>query len=144
MNKKVVILIVLIECILAVLLVSFFGKVIEETRRDVYCQEIYFVDENGMKIEDGAPIMVEIEKDSYKPIRYQLKWQIITNSTTNKEVSVEFSENTVSYDYGNGELVISPYCNKSVVITVRTTDGSGKFDTITLIPIVDTNSDVEI
>ena len=54
MNKKLVILIVLVECILAVLIVSFFGKVIEETRRDVLCQDIYFVDENGIKIEDGV------------------------------------------------------------------------------------------
>ena len=144
MNKKVVVLIVFIECILAVFLVSFFGKVIEETRRDVYCQEIYFVDENGMKIEDGVPIMVDIDGDSLKPIRYKLKWTIITKSTTDKTVSVEFSEDTVSYDYGSGELVISPYCNKSVIITVRATDGSEKFDTITLIPNVKIDSDVEI
>ena len=144
MNKKIVVLIVLVECILAVLLVSIFGKVIEETRRDVVCQEIYFIDENGMKIEDGIPIVVDIDTDSLKPVRYKLKWKIITASTTEKTVIVETSDKSVSYDYGRGELVISPYCKKSVVITVRTTDGSEKYDTITLIPNVDTKSDVEI
>ena len=144
MNKKLIILIVLVECILAVLIVSFFGKVIEETRRDVLCQDIYFVDENGIKIEDGVPIMIEIDDQSLKPIRYKLKWKIITKSTTDKTVEVVASDNTVSYDYGSGELVISPYCNKSVVITVRATDGSEKYDTITLIPIGEGESDGEI
>jgi hypothetical protein len=144
MNKKIIVLIVLAECILAILLVSFFGKVIEETRRDVVCQDIYFIDENGLKIEDGVPIIVDIDSDALKPIRYKLKWKIITSKTTEKTVVIETSDKSVSYDYGRGELVISPYCKKSVVITVRTTDGSEKYDTITLIPNVDTNSDVEI
>ena len=96
MNKKIIVLIVLAECILAILLVSFFGKVIEETRRDVVCQDIYFIDENGLKIEDGVPIIVDIDSDALKPIRYKLKWKIITSKTTEKTVVIETSDKSVS------------------------------------------------
>ena len=145
MSKKVVILVVLLECILAILLVSFFGKVIEETRRDVLCKEIYFVNEYGMKIEDDVPIVVEL--DTLKPTRYKLQWNIVAKNTTNKMVQVEFSDDGaayIGYDKGREELVISPDLKKSIVITVRVMDGSEKTDTITLIPKMKTESDAEI
>lgn len=145
MNKKVVVLIVLLECILAVLVVSFFGKVIEETRRDVLCKEIYFVDENGMKIEDNIPLIIEV--DDKKATRCKLEWVIVAKNTTDKTVQVEFSDegsDYLGYDQAKDELVIFPGLKKPIEITVRVMDGSEKTDTITLIPQLDKNSDAEI
>ncbi len=142
MNKKVVVLIVFLECILAVLLISFLGKVIEETRRDVLCKEIYFVDENGMKIEDDMPLMIEV--DGTKVVRYKLQWKIVAKNTTDKTVRVEVEDDSVSYDMGSEELIISPFFDKPVDITVRVMDGSEKTDTITLIPIGNSEGGAEI
>ena len=144
MNKKVVVLIVFLECILAVLLVSFLGKVIEETRRDVLCQEIYFIDEDGMKIEDDVPIIIEFN-DQTPIIRYKLQWKIVLESTTNKTVNVEIEGDCVRYDPGEMELVIYTVdFNAPVEVTVRVMDGSEKTDTITLLPARDSNSNVDI
>lgn len=144
MNKKVVVLIVFLECILAVLLVSFFGKVIEETRRDVLCQEIYFVDEDGMKIEDDMPILIQFD-DTTPIIRYKLQWKIVAVNTTDKTVNVEIDGDGVGYDPGREELVIYTDGFESPVdITVRVMDGSEKTDTITLIPIKNNQSNPEI
>lgn len=144
MNKKVVVLIVFLECVLAVLLVSFFGKVIEETRRDVLCQEIYFVDEDGMKIEDNMPLIIKID-DSIPIIRYKLQWKIVAANTTDKTVNIEIDGDGVGYDPGREELVIyTDGFESPVEITVRVMDGSEKIDTITLIPIRENNGDIEI
>ena len=127
------------------LIVSFFGKVIEETRRDVLCKDIYFVDESGVKIEDDVPIIIEL--DSLKPTRYKLQWVIVAKNVTDKTVQIEFSDDGASYigyDRGREELVISPDLKKPIEITVRAMDGSEKTDTITLIPLADTESDAEI
>ena len=145
MNKKVVILIVFLECILAVLMVSFFGKVIEETRRNILCKDIYFVDESGIKIEDDVPLIIEV--DPLKPTRYKLQWVIVAKNTTNKVVQVDFSDDGdtyIGYDKGRGELIISPDLKKPVEITIRVMDGSEKTDTITLIPTMSNESDAEI
>ena len=144
MNKKVVVLIVFLECVLAVLLVSFFGKVIEETRRDVLCQEIYFVDEDGMKIEDNMPIIITID-ESTPIIRYKLQWKIVAVNTTDKTVNVEIDGDGVGYDPGREELVIyTDGFESPVEITIRVMDGSEKTDTITLIPVRENSGDIDI
>ncbi len=144
MNKKVVVLIVFLECILAVLLVSFFGKVIEETRRDVLCQEIYFVDEDGMKIEDDMPIIIKFD-DETPIIRYKLQWKIVAENTTDKTVNVEIDGEGVAYDPGREELVLYVDGFESPVdVTVRVMDGSEKTDTITLIPVKEGGGNIEI
>ena len=144
MNKKIVVLIVFLECILAVLLVSFFGKVIEETRRDVLCQEIYFVDEDGMKIEDDMPIIIKFD-DATPIIRYKLQWKIVAVNTTDKTVNIEIDGEGVGYDPGGEELVLYADAFESPVdITIRVMDGSEKTDTITLIPVKESGGDIEI
>lgn len=128
MNKKVVFLVVLLECILAIFIVSIFGHAIEDSRRQILCQDIYFVDANGEKIEDGEMIEYELVGSD---INYQLYWVMETDKTSNKEVVFESSNALVKV---NSEGLVMFIEEVPVVITVRAVDGSGKSDSITLVP----------
>ena len=128
MNKKVVFLVVLLECILAIFIVSIFGHAIEDSRRQILCQDIYFVDANGEKIEDGEMIEYELVGSD---INYQLYWVMETDKTSNKEVVFESSNALVKV---NSEGLVMFIEEVPVVITVRATDGSGKSDSVTLVP----------
>ena len=128
MNKKVVFLVVLLECILAIFIVSIFGHAIEDSRRQILCQDIYFVDANGEKIEDGEMIEYELLGSD---INYQLYWVMETDKTSNKEVIFESSNTLVKV---NSEGLVMFIEEVPVVITVRAVDGSGKSDSVTLVP----------
>ena len=128
MNKKVVFLVVLLECILAIFIVSIFGHAIEDSRRQILCQDIYFVDANGEKIEDGEMIEYELVGSD---INYQLYWVMETDKTSNKEVVFESSNALVKV---NSEGLVMFIEEVPVVITVRAVDGSGKSDSVTLVP----------
>jgi hypothetical protein len=139
MNRKVVIIVVLVECILAVLLISFFGQAIYNNNSDVKCNEIYFVYENGEKIEDGKIIEVEL---SDTKMSYQLHYVITPDKATDKSVSfISSKPNEVSVS-ATGQVTFLR--ETDVTIIVRTLDGSSKSDTITLIPKRNTSGDVEI
>ena len=128
MNKKIVFLVVLLECILAVFIVSFFGHAITDSRKEILCQDIYFVNELGEKYEDGEMIEVTL---SDKNMSHPLKWVMETEKASNKEVAFESS---------NPLVIVSALGNVTfieevdVVITIRALDGSGKTDSITLVP----------
>ncbi len=128
MNKKVVFLVVLLECILAIFIVSVFGHAIEDSRRQILCQDIYFVDANGEKIEDGEMIEYSLVGSD---INYQLYWVMETDKTSNKEVVFESSNSLVKV---NSEGLVMFIEEVPVVITIRAVDGSGKSDSITLVP----------
>lgn len=128
MNKKVVFLVVLLECILAVFIVSIFGHAIEDSRKQILCEDIYFVSESGEKIEDGEMIEFKLTDAN---MSYQLKWVMETDKTSNKEVVFESSNPLVKV---NSLGLVTFLDEVSVVITVRAIDGSGKTDSITLVP----------
>jgi hypothetical protein len=128
MNKKVVFLVVLLECILAVFIVSIFGHAIEDARKQILCRDIYFVTESGEKIEDGEMIEYKLTDSN---ISYQLYWVMETKETSNKEVVFESSDPMVKV---NSEGLITFLEETDVVITIRAIDGSGKTDSITLVP----------
>ena len=130
MNKKVVFLVVLLECILAIFIVSIFGHAIEDTRRQILCQDIYFVTESGEKIEDGEMIEYTISDAN---MTYQLYWVMETSETSNKEVVFE-SDNDLVIVSADG-LVTFLDDGQDAVITIKAIDGSGKMDSITLVPI---------
>ena len=128
MNKKVVFLVVLLECILAVFIVSIFGHAIEDSRKQILCEAIYFVDESGEEIPDGEMIEFKLTDSN---MSYQLKWIMETDKTSNKEVVFESSNPLVKV---NSLGLVTFLDEVSVVITVRAIDGSGKTDSITLVP----------
>lgn len=129
MNKKVVFLVVLLECILAVFIVSFFGHAIEDANKQILCKDIYFTYENGEKIEDGVMIEYELKGSN---ICYQLYWTLETENTTLREVEFESDNENVTVD---SDGLITFFEKTDVVITIRAKDGSGKTDSITLVPI---------
>ena len=128
MNKKVVFLVVLLECILAVFIVSVFGHAIEDSRKQILCEDIYFVNESGEKIPDGTMMEFKLTDSN---ISYQLYWVMETDKTSNKEVVFESSNPLVKV---NSLGLVTFLDEVSVVITVRAIDGSGKTDSITLVP----------
>ena len=129
MNKKIVFLVVLLECILAVFIVSFFGHAIEDANKQILCKDIYFTYENGEKIEDGVMIEYELKDNN---LCYQLYWTLETENTTLQEVEFESDNENVIVD---SDGLITFLEKTDVVITVRAKDGSGKTDSITLVPI---------
>lgn len=128
MNKKVVFLVVLLECILAVFIVSIFGHAIEDSRRQILCEDLYFVNELGEKYEDGEMIEFTLTDSN---MSYQLAWIMETDKTSNKEVVFESDNPLVKV---NALGLVTFLEETDVVITVRTVDGSGKMDSITLVP----------
>lgn len=128
MNKKVVFLVVLLECILAIFIVSMFGHAIEDSRRQILCQELYFVDESGEKIADDEMITFTVTDTN---MSYQLYWVMETAQTSNKEVVFESDNPLVKVN----QLGLVTFLEETdVVITIKAIDGSDKTDSITLIP----------
>ena len=134
MNKKVVFLVVILECILAVFIVSIFGIAIEDARSKILCSDLYFVyaegEYKGQKIEDG--VMIEVNPTDAN-MSYQLVWVMETDKTSNKEVYFSSSKPdkvTVNPDTG----LVTFLVKTDVVITIEAKDGSGKMDSITLVP----------
>ena len=132
MNKKIVFLIVSLECILAVVIVSVFGHAIEASRTEILCKEIYFTysegEKKGQKIEDG--VMITVDTDT---LDYQLTWVMETDKTSNKEVLFTSSKpDVVKVNPATGLVTFTE--KTDVKITVQAKDGSGAMDSITLIP----------
>ena len=128
MNKKVVFLVVLLECILAVFIVSFFGHAIVDPNKQVLCQKLYFVDANNEEIADNETIQLTLTDTNRS---YQLYWVMETDKTSNKEVVFESSNPLVKV---NAVGLVTFLDDVSAVITVKAIDGNGKMDSITLIP----------
>ena len=53
MNKKIVILVVVVECILAILLIGIIGKALEVYYNEINAQEIYFTTSDGTVLTKG-------------------------------------------------------------------------------------------
>ena len=114
MNKKSLVLVIIVECVLAILLISFFGKAIESLNEKTLCSDIYFVDDNGNRLENDALLRV-------------------IEPTAASDKKVEFSATPNEY------VIIDKYGKVTflkefvdVSITIHTTDGSGKQATIRL------------
>lgn len=128
MNKKIVFLVVLIECFLAVFIVSFFGHAIEDSRKQILCEDLYFVTESGEKIEDGKMIEYQLTGSN---ISYQLYWVMESDKTSNKEVKFKSDNPLVMVN----DLGLVTFLEETdVVITIKAIDGSEKTDSITLVP----------
>ena len=139
MNKKVVIIVVLVECIMAVLLISFFGQAIFNNNHNIECNEVYFVYEDGRKIEDGEKLEVEL---SDTKLSYQLYWNIEPNNAANKSVS--FISSKPEYVLVDSNGLVTFLVETDVTIMIKTLDGSNKSDSILLVPKRNTSGDVEI
>ena len=128
MSKKIVFIVVLIECILAVLLISVFGQAIYDASPKPV-SDVYFTYENGDKIEDGVRLNVELRGGN---ISYQLHWTVEPENAENSSVRFTSSKpNDVSVDE-NG--LVTFFKVVDVTIIVSALDGSNKTDSIVLLP----------
>ena len=139
MSKKVVYIVILIECILAVFLISFFGQAIFNAVKKIPVQYINFTYADGSVIADG----VDIEVDTTSSIDFQLYWEVGPDEAVNKEVSfISSRPDQVKVDPKTGFVTFIE--DVDVTITVKSLDGSNVSDSIHLIPYDKDGGEVEI
>ena len=134
MNKKLTILIVALECVFAVFLVSIFGPMIESLHSKIQVDEIYFVDENGQRVDDNSSVFVDLQVSRSFHYDFVVQPQNATDrsvsvihSCTNDEIEIEMDAD------GTGFTVHFLSKNvTSVKITVRAKDTSQKQAVITI------------
>lgn len=131
MNKKLIILIVALECVFSVFLVSLFGPMIEALHAEVLVSEIHLVDENGERLvpEEGK-ILPSVAISLPGDLDYHFVLEILDEKATDKSVTVttDNPEVTVLMDR-NGRGFTVTFENpmlKSVTVTVTANDGSAK------------------
>lgn len=138
MNKKIVYIVILIECVLAVFLISFFGHAIYKSTHNIAVNELYFSYEDGTMIEDGKALKFELKGSKNY---YQLHWVVGPEDAVNKEVI--FTSSKPEFAEVDEEGVITFYERTGdVTITVSTTDGSNISDTIRI--VLQGKSDVDV
>ena len=143
MNKKLMVLIVALECVFAVFLISIFGPIIESLTANVAVSDIYFVDEAGERIENESSILIDLEEKR----SHHLSFAVVTEEATDRTVQVlhdrEADEIEILMDPDGFGFAVR-YLKKdvtSVRITIRTNDATQKEAVITLIK---RDSDVNI
>jgi hypothetical protein len=107
MNKKMVILIEFIVCVMSIIIISIFGNMPEVWRDFEYCKTINFAEDN-----------VELPNGTQE---YQLIWFIGPQTATNKQVRFTASNDNVIIS-SDGLVTFSR--QEGVTIMVKTTDGS--------------------
>ena len=133
MNKKVMILIVIVECVLAVLLIGVIGLAIESNYKSVDCREIYFTTEDGTRLESDAVLEVP------RPDRgYQLYYEMLPEDVT--ETTVRFTSGKPDMVLVNDSGYVTFIEDTDVVITISSQNG--KTATITLVPKRNTHGNV--
>lgn len=133
MNKKLIILIVALECVFSVFLVSLFGPMIEALHAKVLVTEIHLVDEAGERLvpEEGKSlpsVTISLPSD----LDYYFTLEILETDATDKSVTVTTNrpvdEVEIRMDK-NGRGFTVTFLNptlKNVTVTVTANDGSAK------------------
>ena len=129
MTKKIVVIVVIVECVLAVLMVSLLGAAIENAHKETKCTEIYFTNSDYEKLRDDWIQPVELT-DSKRG--YQLYWVVSPDNTTDKSVVFESSdpENVIVSPTG----YVTFFEDVAVTITITAADGSNRSDSVQLVP----------
>ncbi len=133
MNKKLIILIVALECVFSVFLVSLFGPMIEALHAKVLVSEIHLVDENGERLvpEEGKTlpsVAISLPGD----LDYHFALEILDEKATDKSVTVTTNRPTDEIEIRmdkNGRGFTITFLNptlKSVTVTATANDGSAK------------------
>jgi len=134
------VIVVLVECVLAILLISVLGKAIETYQTEVECKEIYFTDANGEKIQinevTGMAVMEVTLTDTKRSI--QLTWNFSPTNTSNK--SVTFVSSLPDWVEVDESGMVNFFDDRAAVITISTTNG--KSASIQLIPKTDDGKEV--
>ena len=135
MNKKVMILIVIVECILAILLIAVLGKAVESYNYEVGAQEIYFKTAAGERLENGEALQLERTDRGY-----QLYYEILPTNTSDKTVTFRSSKpDSVVVDQ-TGYVTFFDDVDVSITVTTK----NGKSATVVLVPKRETSGTVVI
>ena len=137
MNKKVMILIVIVECILAILLIAVIGKAIENYHQEVFCEEIHFVNEQGEIIDDTTVRVTNLVEGC------QLHYVIVPSDATDQTVTFHSEKpNEVYVDELGHVTFLKQSSSTTASITVATKNG--KTATVTVAPERDMSGIVHI
>ena len=126
MNKKVMILIVFVECVLAILLIAVLGKAVESYNYEVGAQEIYFkTAAAGERLENGETVQLDRTDRGY-----QLYYEILPSDTSDKTVTFRSSKpDSVVVDQ-TGYVTFFDDVDVSITVTTK----NGKSATVVLVP----------
>ena len=146
MNKKLMILIVALECVFSVFLISIFGPMIEALHSKIVVEDVYFVDEAGVRMENESSVFVDTSPETGKR-SFHLSYAVVTEEATDRTVEIIHNRDSdeieiVEDDEGFGFTV--RYRDRSITsvrITIRAKDSSQKEAVITLIK-KDTDQDL--
>ena len=148
MNKKIVFMVVLIECFLAVLLIGVFGQAIFDAMSRKAVTEIYFADKAGAKYEDGINMEVTLS-DSVRDVT--VYWVVLPDDASEQKVKITCDKPEVAkINAGEDGIVegksvrITFIQDESVTITVTALDGSNQTDTIVIVPMRKIGGNVDI
>ena len=84
MNKKLIVLIVALECVFSIFLISIFGPMIESLHSKIVVQDVYFVDDAGVRMEEEASVLVDLsEKRSF-----HFDFEVVTEEATDRTVDI--------------------------------------------------------
>ena len=145
MNKKVMILIVVIECVLSILLIAVIGKAIESYYKEVEAQEIYFTTAEGeillpgmlYKEKEGTTETIDSDRiiiEVARPDRgYQLHWLIIAEETSDRSVifNARSQDKNVEVTVDENGFV---HFEDDVVVTITISTKNGRTATVLLTP----------
>ena len=136
MNKKLIILIVALECVFSIFLISIFGPMIESLHSKVLVSDLYLLDEDRTRLEatedEEIPLVkigipndfdyefyVVVETDEATDRTYT-----VTHNRTDDDVEIRMTKN------GFRVTFLSDISN--VTITVKANDGSLKTASVLL------------
>ena len=134
MNKKIIILIVALECIFAVFLISVFGPMVESLHTKKSVKEIYFLDDKGNRMENDSSFFVDLQVSR----SFHYEFVINPSDATDRTVKVIHNRSDEEIEIemdANGSGFTVHFLSKDVAslkITVRANDSSQKQAIITL------------
>ena len=137
MNKKIMILIVIAECVLAVFLIGVIGLAIESTYSGVDCREVHFTTADGTRLTSEAVVEVSLLE---MQDGYQLYYKLDPEDTSDVPVTFMTSKPEIVMVSETGLVRFRE--DTDVVITVSSKNG--KTATITLVPKRNTHGTVDM
>lgn len=129
MNKKLIVLIVALECVFSVFLISIFGPMIESHSK-ILVEDIYLIDENReqLKTPEGEE-MPTVKIDVPNDYDYEFRVGVKSDDATDKSY-------TVTHNRAEGDIEITMTSKgfrvtflsevTNVTVTVKAKDGSQK------------------
>lgn len=139
MTRKIIILLEIIFCVLAVVIISVIGNNPETWRDYQPVSSIEFVnsaeENNPFILEDGDKVVTISWKSDTVEIKYQLSWKILPDNATISEIDLTPSisnDNIVSIN-GDGLITFknrATLLSNGFAITIKTMDKTEKTDTL--------------